>query len=536
MNSTLEPLPPQVSRRARFARTAVLLVLTALPVVIYAVLGAIALWRNGWLAHSWWWLPICWLLAWVTARLWRPASLTATDAAVDPLKPERHWTPRDRDAAEVVTRFQQQVDDATPQQLVDPQFYLQQSQELARQIARVYHPRDDDPVASLTVPELLAAGRLALDDLEEWVITSIPGSRLLTVRQWRWLSRAPRWFRRARDISWAAMLLLNPANIVRYISSRYTLDPVTQELQTEILAAVYLRFIRQLGFYLIEMNSGRLRGGAEHYREVFGTETPAHASHDRGVASTSSPLPSEPLTLALVGQAKAGKSSLINALLGEHRAEIDVLPKTSDVERYALDLGEAGGVIELLDTPGYSEAGPDTRQQAAIQQAVCAADIMLLVLDAHHPAREADRRLMEELSAWYAQHAEWKPPPVIAVLTHIDLLRPASEWAPPYNWRSPSGKKEQSIHDAVGYVFEIFGDRLAAVIPVALAEQPTSADGVREDLLPALVASLPEGRAAQLLRLYYEELDRERLRELGRQALAAGRQLLQWYREERWGR
>ena len=88
------------------------------------------------------------------------------------------------------------------------------------------------------------------------------------------------------------------------------------------------------------------------------------------------------------------------------------LPKTRNVERYALDLGEDGGVIELLDTPGYSEAGPDQQQQSAIQQAVRAADTVLLVLDAHHPAREADRRLMDDLASWYAQHAEWKPPPV----------------------------------------------------------------------------------------------------------------------------
>ena len=143
---------------------------------------------------------------------------------------------------------------------------------------------------------------------------------------------------------------------------------------------------------------------------------------------------------------------------------------------------------------------------------------------------------MDDLASWYAQHAEWKPPPVIAVLTHIDLLRPATEWSPPYDWQSPSGSKERSIHDAVRYALELFGNRIDAVTPVALDEDPAKSYGVREELLPTLVATLPDGRSTQLLRLYYEELDRERLRELFRQTLNVGRQLLQWYGEERWGR
>ena len=154
MNTTREPLPSQTNGRSRYLRAAILTILIALPVLIYAILGGIALWRNGWLAHSWWWLPLCWILAWATARLWKAPSYATSQAPADPLEPDRHWTPRDREAAEIVTRFQHQVDEATPQQLVAPQFYLQQSQHLAREIAQVYHPQDDDPVASLTVPRV----------------------------------------------------------------------------------------------------------------------------------------------------------------------------------------------------------------------------------------------------------------------------------------------------------------------------------------------------------------------------------------------
>src|SRR5690606_6338684 len=116
-----------------------------------------------------------------------------------------------------------------------------------------------DPLGSLTVPEVLAAIRLAVDDMERWMLTSVPGSRLLTIGQWQMLQWAPTWFRRIQNAAWAASILINPANVARFFSSRLTYDPITAELQDEILAVVYLRFVRQVGYYLIEMNSGRLR-------------------------------------------------------------------------------------------------------------------------------------------------------------------------------------------------------------------------------------------------------------------------------------
>ena len=43
-----------------------------------------------------------------------------------------------------------------------------------------------------TVPEIFAASQLALEDSADWVHNYVPGSSLLTIRQWRALSRARR--------------------------------------------------------------------------------------------------------------------------------------------------------------------------------------------------------------------------------------------------------------------------------------------------------------------------------------------------------
>ena len=67
------------------------------------------------------------------------------------------------------------------------------------------------------------------------------------------------------------------------------------------------------------------------------------------------PFDQEPLQVLVVGQVKAGKSSLINALLGEQRAPVDTLPATDDVDLYECQ-PEGLPPIILRDTPGYGAA------------------------------------------------------------------------------------------------------------------------------------------------------------------------------------
>ena len=45
----------------------------------------------------------------------------------------------------------------------------------------------------------------------------------------------------------------------------------------------------------------------------------------------------EPLRILVLGQVKAGKSGLINALFGETRAAVDVVPRTRHIEPFVLE-------------------------------------------------------------------------------------------------------------------------------------------------------------------------------------------------------
>jgi uncharacterized protein len=363
------------------------------------------------------------------------------------------------------------------------------------------------------------------------MLESVPGAHLLTIRHWQMLQSAPDWLERLSETAWVASMLFNPVNVARYLASKATWDPVAQQLQSEVLAVVYLRFMRQVGFYLVEMNSGRLRGGADAYRAAFGP--PPEAVPARGDGPSTAPFPAPPVTIALVGQVSSGKSSLINLLTGRADAAVDVLPETRQVERHQWTMGEPPVTLTLLDTPGYGEGGASGEQIGEIQQALQESNAALLVMDAHSPAREADRRTLEQLQAWYGQNPRLKPPAVVGVLTHVDLLPPPLEWSPPYDWQTPQGPKARSLHDAVAYVRELFGDSLSGVIPICSHDDPQRTWGVSDQLLPVLVEKLDDAHSVALLRAYEKQLDTGRWKRLLKQATRSGRQLLQAWIDER---
>src|SRR5262249_23984389 len=143
---------------------------------------------------------------------------------------------------------------------------------------------------------------------------------------------------------------------------------------------------------------GRLRVGAKRYRELLAMkETPPTAET------------AKPLTVAVVGAVKAGKSSLINTMLGDDRAAVDVVPLTSDVTGYELKTGELPP-LRLLDTPGYGADGPDARELKAAFTAAKEADLILFTATARSAARKGDIDFLARLAAAFASEPALKHP------------------------------------------------------------------------------------------------------------------------------
>ena len=181
-------------------RSIVLTLLISLPVLIFAAVGGYAIWENGNLNWIWWLMTGCGLAAWLVAMFWKPQPTSSQKS--HQLAEPTHWTPRDRQAAELVREYQQRVESLSTDELTDPHFYLTQVQSLALDLARLYHPNAADPFERLTVPEVLAAVRLAGDDMERWMLESVPGSRMLTIRHWQMMQHAPEWLTTISEATW----------------------------------------------------------------------------------------------------------------------------------------------------------------------------------------------------------------------------------------------------------------------------------------------------------------------------------------------
>jgi GTP-binding protein Era len=116
------------------------------------------------------------------------------------------------------------------------------------------------------------------------------------------------------------------------------------------------------------------------------------------------------LHLSVFGRVSTGKSSLLNALIGEERFSVSPIhgeTRFSAMEAWAEK--EAGGVY-LIDTPGLDEAGGEDREALA-REVAGRSDLVIFVLDGDITETERDA-----LRAVLAQGR-----PVLVVLNKIDL-------------------------------------------------------------------------------------------------------------------
>src|SRR5262249_3014834 len=150
-------------------------------------------------------------------------------------------------------------------------------------------------------------------------------------------------------------------------------------------------------------------------------------------------------------------------------------------------------------------------------------------------ARQADLDMLRRLRAWYLSHPELRMPPVVGIMTHIDLLSPMMEWSPPYNWETPTRPKEHSIHQAWQAIQDQFRDQLAALVPVCGAAGKVY--GIEEWFLPTLAELLDEAHAVALLRVLRAEADTGKVKKVFQQLLAVGQHaaktILQNYQKPR---
>jgi uncharacterized protein len=486
--------------------------LALLPVIFLMLVGSYHLWQTGWSYIAYWPMGLCWFAAYVLAWYFTRKRSKAAEPEVEvPL----YWTERDREAWAIVEQEIAAMPPMANDELASLPRYAEPAQRLALTVAKVYHPAAQDPFAHLTLPEILACGELITHDLTKLVRDGVPGSHLLTLGDikglWKVTDHAMTWYPRLRNVYWAGSMLFNPLKTISQVAfSQAVLGPS----QSNVIGWFQQVYLREVGRYLIELNSGRLKVGAARYLQLTaGAEAPALPSAVNEAANL-------PVTVALVGPVKAGKSSLVNELLGEQRAATDILPLTAGRTRYELRR-EGVPVLSLVDTAGFGLDGAKDADIGAAMEAAREADLLLLVVPARSAARAPEVDFLARLRAAIRATPNLKIPPIVVVLSHVDLLTPAMEWAPPYDVESGSRPKETSIREALAAASEVFGPECEAVVPVCTAVGKIW--GVEEELIPAVLPRLGEARGVSMLRSLHTEANAHQARRLWQQLQTAGK-------------
>lgn len=149
---------------------------------------------------------------------------------------------------------------------------------------------------------------------------------------------------------------------------------------------------------------------SEFYSLGLGEVFPVSSIHGRGLAdaldviiqsfpkvSDEEVYPSDAIRLSIVGRPNVGKSSILNAILGEERVIVSSIPGTT---RDAIDtvLQHEGQEIVLVDTAGIRRAGKiqGSVEYYTVLRAVRAlerSDVGLLVMDASAGIMDGDKRV-----------------------------------------------------------------------------------------------------------------------------------------------
>ena len=121
-------------------------------------------------------------------------------------------------------------------------------------------------------------------------------------------------------------------------------------------------------------------------------------------------------TVAVVGKANAGKSTLLNVIVGEKVAIVSPKPQTTR-DRILGVLNNENYQIVFEDTPGFykSKTELSRKMQRTAKRTAKDVDVVLYVLDAHEGVKDEDLDILKSVVS--------REVPIIVALSKIDIMQ-----------------------------------------------------------------------------------------------------------------
>ena len=209
--------------------------------------------------------------------------------------------------------------------------------------------------------------------------------------------------------------------------------------------------------------------------------------------------------VALLGPPNAGKSSLLNALLGERLAIVTAKPQTTRSRILGI-LPAHGAQILFLDTPGRHRSPKKLNEKlnSVVEEAARDCDLALLLVDRAAGWSEIHDELAAQLRALSR--------PTVVVGTKQDLVagqgESAKPWPPPEAeglgpTRSVSAKRGEGLDELLATIAPMLPPSPALYDEDQLTDRPVRwlcAELIREAVFELLDKELPYSMAVEILK------------------------------------
>jgi GTP-binding protein Era len=201
--------------------------------------------------------------------------------------------------------------------------------------------------------------------------------------------------------------------------------------------------------------------------------------------------------VALIGRPNAGKSTLLNRLVGEKIAAVSNKPQTTR-HRIQGIVTRPDGQIVFVDTPGVHKPGYllNRRMMAAVYDAIMSVDLLVLMRDASVSTGNGDRFVLDLVKQ--------SEKPAILVLNKIDKIKDKNQllpliesYAKEYDFEEivpVSALKGDAVDNLLAQIVKHLPEGEPIFAEDELTDQPTRvlvAEMVREKILESTGEEIP---------------------------------------------